>query len=1139
MVQQSSLKIQSGTAVDFTSFWAFRFLTPLIVCGLIWFVAATNLVLADQDMAHESLPTSWKSDAELTDVFFLDANLGWAVGAQGVILRTTDGGKEWREISHTPDQVADSLSLHQKLQNMRSGTRTLSTGIANETFEAQQRPVRCRFESICFIDAKHGWVAGGYDVPYVDRSRAVVLRTQDGGQTWESIRSLVIPRISKIHFDDQLNGWAVGRTGNLFQTGVLYTANGGQTWSSKSSEKMSGWTDAVKSGREILAIDFEGNPGLLGVNGHEGSVIRQNQVTRINQVAMSDARHGWAAGEQGTMLETIDGGRSFVPIDLGSSNVTQANARIAASARQFDLKTVAATTTKVWFAGDPGTLLFAVDRETGQATARRLPIQTRINKIHFSDDQNGWAVGSLGCILSTKDGGQTWALQRGKNQTAAMLVINTSLKSVGFELFSKYASQDNHLCASVLLGSNQQQYQKLQQATDRLGGSTSDLIDLSDQPRALKKLVRVIRSLQPRLVVLNANSPSVNRGKSNDDIRRVQILVNEAIKLAAERAAYDQQVVDAGLKPWQVSRLATRDPAGTVNIDSRQLLPGLGMLIEDQIAISRGLSGQSVLPKQTLSYRVTELMRNGTFKVGDLLSGLGHAASNSNTKRHQDRERHGNLTSIHQTSAKQRMFAKLLKFESTTAQDFLVWRQQVQSLAMKMESDVAGVWLMQLAEQYVSAGKPELAAASTELLLARWSEHAFAPAALLWLANYYSSDEFGQIEFQKRVQSGQLDHGLKQGSTDRPNVATLDTDKDFQTTSRIVQAGGVSQLVWAPVNSLASAELKKSDGNDEVSSQSITDAKQAFFAARHHRAGTLLQQLGRRDPELVASKQHKFFEAQLARQISGKITNESRWKNLAQRRNSSDVGISIGARRELALGGFESSDNRLVNDAFSCMATIRRPKLDGKLNDAVWQNVIQNGSTISASVNLGPVAGQAQPNDSTLMAYDDKFLYIGIVCQKVEGHFYKVRKSARTRDPDLSRRDRVELTIDTNRDYRTGFKFVIDHRGWLNESCAGSLGWDPQWYVAQSEDESTWTVEIAIPLEEIAAQEVDENTTWAVALRRKVFDDRNVWENKMNSSHSSSHVSHQGGLQIGLTANPAGFELIRFVDRRADLPAGS
>ena len=143
-----------------------------------------------------------------------------------------------------------------------------------------------------------------------------------------------------------------------------------------------------------------------------------------------------------------------------------------------------------------------------------------------------------------------------------------------------------------------------------------------------------------------------------------------------------------------------------------------------------------------------------------------------------------------------------------------------------------------------------------------------------------------------------------------------------------------------------------------------------------------------------------------------------------------------------------------------------------------------------------------------------------------------MRKSARTRDPDLSRRDRVELTIDTNRDYRTAFKFVIDHRGWVNESCAGSQGWDPEWYVAQSEDDSTWTVEVAIPLEQIAAHEPDQNTTWAMALKRKIFDDHNVWKSESKSGQSSPDEFQVSGLQFGLTANPVDFELVRFVDQQ-------
>ena len=1098
----------------------------LAVCSILLSVlsvlAMSGIARADQNMPYESLPTAWKTEAELTDVFFLNPNLGWAVGAQGVILRTTNGGKQWSEISQAPDVVADDISLQQKLNNMRSGTRTRYSGIASDSAQTQQRPVRCRFESVCFVDAQHGWIAGGYEVPYVGRTRAVVMRTDDGGQTWEPIRSLVIPRINKIRFTDQLTGWAVGRTGNLFQTGVFYTANGGQTWSSKSSSKMPGWTDAVNTSQGLLTIDYEGKLGLLrGSNDFEASVIRQESLPRFNQIEMIDQQQGWAVGEQGSVLRTADGGRSFSPLEFSWSNAADPSARIATLISEFDLKTVAVTSGKIWFAGDPGTLLFAVDRTTGKAIARRIPIQSRINKIVFADDQHGWAVGALGCILSTSNGGETWALQRGRNRTAAVLVVNSSPHRVGYELFSKYAGQENHLCASVLIGSNQnsgQRFQSVTQATDRLGGATTDLIDsIQDAPGATKKLVRLIRSLQPRLIVLNTESSGGDRSGQGES-GKLQLLVNDAIRLAADRNSFDRQIVDAGLKPWQVSRLATRDSVGTVSIDARQLLPRTGKLIEDEIAISRAISGQSVLPDETLGYRISELTRNGKIKAGDLFSGL---VQDSNTQRSNGKHKYGNLASIHQASAKQKTFDQFLKFESNTSQDFLVWRQQVQAFAMKMDSDVAGVWLMQLAERYFAAGKPELAAASTELLVTRWSEHAFAPAALSWLAHYYGSDEFGQIEFLKRVRSGQI------GASDKTNsiaLASASTDKDFQATPQVVQAGGVSQLVWAPVK-----EIAKSDSAREgiEGSETIAMQKQKFFAARHQRAGQFLKQLGRRDPELVAGLQFQLMEAQIARQISGKITNENRWEKLSQRRDALESEISIGAQRELAIGGFKT--NQPIAK-LTCVAASRRPKLDGKLEDACWKNAIQTGNVITSSVKLEAPQNQIQANqDVTVMAHDNEFLYVGFVCQKVQGHYYNLRKQARPRDPDLSRRDRVELSIDTNRDYRSSFKFVIDHRGWVNESCSGSRGWDPDWYVAQSEDETTWTVEVAIPLEQIAAESLDDKTTWAFAIKRKIFDDRNVWK-----SRSSALVSDRlqlGGLQIGLTSSPSEFELVRFADQ--------
>ena len=47
----------------------------------------------------------------LTGVYFLNRNLGWAVGHDAVILRTTDGGQHWEKVYFEPEEEAPLLSI--------------------------------------------------------------------------------------------------------------------------------------------------------------------------------------------------------------------------------------------------------------------------------------------------------------------------------------------------------------------------------------------------------------------------------------------------------------------------------------------------------------------------------------------------------------------------------------------------------------------------------------------------------------------------------------------------------------------------------------------------------------------------------------------------------------------------------------------------------------------------------------------------------------------------------------------------------------------------------------------------------------------------------------------------------------------
>ncbi|HUX25623.1 MAG TPA: YCF48-related protein [Burkholderiales bacterium] len=87
--------------------------------------------------------------------------------------------------------------------------------------------------------------------------------------------------------------------------------------------------------------------------------------------------------------------------------------------------------------GDHGVVLLSDDDGRSYRQARAVPTSATLTAVSFSDARNGWAVGHLGVILHTSDGGETWVLQR-------------SDTSVDQPLFSVYFTDAEHGVAAGL-----------------------------------------------------------------------------------------------------------------------------------------------------------------------------------------------------------------------------------------------------------------------------------------------------------------------------------------------------------------------------------------------------------------------------------------------------------------------------------------------------------------------------------------------------------------------------------------------------------------------------------------------------------------------------------------------------------------
>jgi hypothetical protein len=106
-------------------------------------------------------------------IFFVDDTTGWAVGYDGRIFYTTDGGINWNDKESSWDR---------------------------------------RLTDVFFIDKNIGWIVG----------ISGILATTNGGVDW-SIQKRVT--LESVFFIDQNTGWAVGSGGK-----ILKTSNGGVTF---------------------------------------------------------------------------------------------------------------------------------------------------------------------------------------------------------------------------------------------------------------------------------------------------------------------------------------------------------------------------------------------------------------------------------------------------------------------------------------------------------------------------------------------------------------------------------------------------------------------------------------------------------------------------------------------------------------------------------------------------------------------------------------------------------------------------------------------------------------------------------------------------------------------------------------------
>ena len=305
--------------------------------------AGTILVTSDGGETWTAPTTPVPTTHDLAAVAFADAGHGWAVGAAGTILVTSDGGETWTApttpVPTTHDLAAVAFADAGHGWAVGAAGTILVTSDGGETWTAPTTPVPTTHDlaAVAFADAGHGWAVG---------AAGTILVTSDGGETWTAPTTPVPTThdLAAVAFADAGHGWAVGAAGT-----ILVTSDGGETWAAP--------TTPVPTTHDLAAVAF------------------------------ADAGHGWAVGAAGTILVTSDGGETWAAQTAPAGTPDLAGAAFV-GAKQG------------WVVGASGTVLETLSAGIPDVTA---PVTSTTGL--QADGHSGWRNAAQTVTLKRADAG--------------------------------------------------------------------------------------------------------------------------------------------------------------------------------------------------------------------------------------------------------------------------------------------------------------------------------------------------------------------------------------------------------------------------------------------------------------------------------------------------------------------------------------------------------------------------------------------------------------------------------------------------------------------------------------------------------------------------------------------------------------
>ncbi|GAA3504825.1 oxidoreductase [Streptomyces prasinosporus] len=296
---------------------------------------------------HWAPKDSGAPDVRFRGLAAVDRDTAWLAGTRGTVLRTTDGGESWRNVS-PPGAGELQFRDVEAFDARRAVVLAIGEGEASRVYRTddggatwtesfRNTDARAFYDCLTFFDHRHGLAMSD---PVDGRFR--ILSTRDGGRSWTVLPDTGMPPALEGEAGFAASGqclvssgpkdvWLA--TGGAARARVLHSADRGRTWTVADTSIPGG-----DPARGVFALAFRDRAHGLAVGGD----FRPDQASPDAAARTGDGGRTWrgaaasppayrsgvawlphsrtaalAVGPTGTDL-TTDAGRTWRTVDTGS-----------------------------------------------------------------------------------------------------------------------------------------------------------------------------------------------------------------------------------------------------------------------------------------------------------------------------------------------------------------------------------------------------------------------------------------------------------------------------------------------------------------------------------------------------------------------------------------------------------------------------------------------------------------------------------------------------------------------------------------------------------------------------------------------------------------------------------------------------